>query len=186
MAKQKRTSGKPSRRANARRPSSGRTTSARPSGPAKVDQRIWFALAALAVVVLAAGALAIGSLGGSAAATPTPTAAGLSAVPATAISVAEANERWDAGALLLDVREDDEWDAGHIPGATHIPLSELGSRVGELPVDQTILVICRSGNRSEQGRDILLNAGLVATSVEGGVNAWRDAGQLYQGEILET
>jgi hypothetical protein len=74
MAKHKRGGGKPSRRANARRPSgASRPTPSRTSAPAKVDRRVWIALAALTVAVLAAGMLAIGSLGGTGSgATPTP------------------------------------------------------------------------------------------------------------------
>ena len=53
-----------------------------------------------------------------------------------------------ADAFLLDVREDDEWDAGHVPGAVHIPLGELGARHTELGRDRPLFVICRSGNRS--------------------------------------
>ena len=53
-----------------------------------------------------------------------------------------------AGVTLLDVREQDEWDAGHAPDALHIPMSELAGRLEELPNDQDVYVICRSGNRS--------------------------------------
>jgi rhodanese-related sulfurtransferase len=53
-----------------------------------------------------------------------------------------------AGAFLLDVREDDEWAAGHAPGALHIRLGELGARTAELPGDREVYVICRTGNRS--------------------------------------
>jgi len=82
----------------------------------------------------------------------------------------------DAGAVVLDVREPSEWAEGHVPGATLIPLGELARRAPELPHDGTIVVICRSGNRSAQGRDILLAAGYAATSVDGGMTAWRAAG----------
>lgn len=93
------------------------------------------------------------------------------------ISVKEAAEMRDDGAFILDVREPSEWDEFHIPGATLIPLGELASRVDELPQDQDIVVVCRSGNRSQQGRDILLDAGFdKVTSMAGGVNDWRSAG----------
>jgi rhodanese-related sulfurtransferase len=93
------------------------------------------------------------------------------------ISVSEASAMRDDGALVLDVREPDEWNESHIPGATLIPLGELASRVDELPQDQEIVVVCRSGNRSAQGRDILLAAGFEqVTSMAGGVNQWKAAG----------
>ncbi len=98
------------------------------------------------------------------------------AVPAT-VSVADAAALRDDGAFMLDVREPDEWAAGHIPGATLIPLGELAARTDEVPHDQQIVVVCRSGNRSAQGRDILLEAGFPAvTSLEGGMTDWAAAG----------
>ena len=96
---------------------------------------------------------------------------------APTVSVAEAAALRDDGALIVDVRELDEWAAGHIPGATLIPLGELPSRQGELARDQPIVVVCRSGNRSAEGRDILLAAGFEAvTSVQGGMTDWTTAG----------
>jgi rhodanese-related sulfurtransferase len=93
------------------------------------------------------------------------------------ISVEEAVAKQQAGAFLLDVREPSEWNDAHIAGATLIPLGELQSRVNELPKDQEIVVVCRSGNRSAQGRDILLNAGFdQVTSMAGGLNQWKAAG----------
>ena len=81
------------------------------------------------------------------------------------------------GALVLDVRQPEEWSEYHIPGATLIPLGELASRVNELPQDKQIVVVCRSGNRSQQGRDILKAAGFQdVTSMAGGVVDWRNAG----------
>ena len=77
------------------------------------------------------------------------------------------------GAFMLDVREPDEWNSGHIPGATLVPLGQLPDRLNELPKDQEIVVVCRSGNRSATGRDILLDAGFnQVTSMAGGMNEW--------------
>ena len=73
---------------------------------------------------------------------------------------------------LLDVREDDEWTAGHIDGAQHIPLRQLGDRLEELPKDQTIVAVCRSGGRSEAAVHGLRKLGYTAENLEGGVNAW--------------
>lgn len=93
------------------------------------------------------------------------------------VSVTEAAALRDAGAFILDVREPAEWNESHIPGATLIPLGELASRVNELPKDQKIVVVCRSGNRSQQGRDILLAAGFEqVTSMAGGIRQWTAAG----------
>lgn len=93
---------------------------------------------------------------------------GLPEVPAAAVP---------DGAWLLDVREIDEWSAGHVPEATHIPLGQLGTRTGELPVDQEIYVICRSGVRSARAAQALNGAGWQAVNVEGGMQHWAAAGR---------
>jgi rhodanese-related sulfurtransferase len=94
------------------------------------------------------------------------------------VSVAQAAALRDQGAFVLDVREPDEWAAGHIEGATLIPLGQLAGRVGEVPRDRTVVVVCHSGNRSAQGRDILRQAGFTnVTSMAGGMSAWTAAGQ---------
>ncbi|MCW2901609.1 MAG: Rhodanese domain protein [Streptosporangiaceae bacterium] len=81
------------------------------------------------------------------------------------------------GAYLLDVREPDEWQAGHAPGAVHIRMRELGDRAGEIPREQDIYVICRSGGRSAQVTVALNNAGWQAANVEGGMTRWAQAGR---------
>jgi rhodanese-related sulfurtransferase len=101
---------------------------------------------------------------------------GSSAMPAE-ISVDQALEKRNQGALMLDVREPSEWNEGHIPEATLIPLGELEARLAELPRDQEIVVVCRSGNRSATGRDILRQAGFEqVTSMAGGMNQWSAKG----------
>lgn len=93
------------------------------------------------------------------------------------VSVEEAHQLVEEGAFLLDVRTQEEWDDFHAPQATLIPLDELPNRVNEVPADQDVVVICRSGNRSQTGRDILLDAGFTnVTSTAGGMNAWAAAG----------
>ncbi len=82
-----------------------------------------------------------------------------------------------AEAWLLDVREDDEWAAGHAPDATHIPLGELGARATEVPRDQQIYVICRSGARSARAAQALNGAGWQAINVAGGMQDWAAAGR---------
>jgi len=81
-----------------------------------------------------------------------------------------------AGAYLLDVREDEEWDAGHAPGATHIPLGELGARYTELDRDRPLYVICRSGHRSAYAAHALAGAGWDASNVADGMVGWQAAG----------
>jgi rhodanese-related sulfurtransferase len=94
------------------------------------------------------------------------------------ITVAQAYEKYEQGdVFFLDVRRLDEWETVHIPDTTLIPLEQLETRLAEVPQDRDIVVICRSGNRSREGRDILKNAGFAnVTSVNGGVNAWSAAG----------
>jgi rhodanese-related sulfurtransferase len=92
------------------------------------------------------------------------------------VSVDEAHRMYEEGTFVLDVRTPEEWNEFHAPNTTLIPLDELESRVDELPKDQPIVVVCRSGNRSQAGRDILLQAGFNATSMNGGLTAWRDSG----------
>jgi rhodanese-related sulfurtransferase len=83
----------------------------------------------------------------------------------------------EGGALLLDVRENDEWQAGHAPGAQHIPLGELGARVEELPKDRHIVCICRVGGRSARATEALRGAGYDVVNLAGGMRAWAAAGQ---------
>jgi rhodanese-related sulfurtransferase len=78
---------------------------------------------------------------------------------------------------LLDVREDDEWTAGHAPGARHIPLGQLGARAAEVPQDELVYVICRSGGRSAQAAQALAGAGWRTVNVAGGMQDWAAAGR---------
>ncbi|MEV0260580.1 rhodanese-like domain-containing protein [Streptomyces sp. NPDC050617] len=83
--------------------------------------------------------------------------------------------------FLLDVREDDEWAAGHAEGALHIPMSDFVGRYGELteraPEGGKVYVICRSGGRSAQVAQYLLQQGLDAVNVGGGMQLWEAAGR---------
>jgi hydroxyacylglutathione hydrolase len=75
------------------------------------------------------------------------------------------------------VRTAEDWNEFHAPDTTLIPLDELEARLDEVPRDREIVVVCRSGNRSQQGHDILLNAGFEqVTSMSGGLNEWRSKG----------
>jgi rhodanese-related sulfurtransferase len=78
--------------------------------------------------------------------------------------------------VLIDVREDDEFAAGHIPEATLIPLGQLSSRLNEIPKDKTVVAVCRSGNRSGQATQLLRQAGFDAHNMDGGMISWEQAG----------
>lgn len=134
--------------------------------------RMWAAL--LALIILAAVSVACQA---PMAAVPVAQPAARAALPRE-VSVAEAAKKRDAGAFILDVRTVEEWNDYHVPGSTLIPLAELGSRIGEVPKDQEVVVVCRSGNRSATGRDLLLKAGYPqVTSLAGGLQTWRNAGK---------
>jgi rhodanese-related sulfurtransferase len=78
----------------------------------------------------------------------------------------------EAGGFLLDVREAQEWDAGHAPEAHWIPMGDLEARVEELPRDRRIVAICRTGARSRAVAAALLGAGFEAVNLDGGMRAW--------------
>jgi phage shock protein E len=93
------------------------------------------------------------------------------------VSIAEAAAKREAGAFILDVRTPEEWNDYHIPGSTLIPLDQLENRLNEVPKDKEVVVVCRSGNRSQPGRDILKSAGFTqVTSMSGGLKEWKAAG----------
>jgi len=93
-------------------------------------------------------------------------------------SVVDAERRIASGdAMLIDVREPDEWRQGHVAGAKHIPLGALSSRTASLPRDRDILLICRSGNRSRVAQDLLGQVGFDRViNVQGGMIAWQRHG----------
>ncbi|MDQ2849019.1 MAG: rhodanese-like domain-containing protein [Actinomycetota bacterium] len=78
-------------------------------------------------------------------------------------------------AVLLDVREDDEWAAGHAPGATHLPLPSLAEKLDDVPEGSPIYVVCRSGGRSSRATAYLNANGWDAVNVAGGMSAWAAA-----------
>lgn len=80
-------------------------------------------------------------------------------------------------AVMLDVREHNEWDAGHAPGAVHIPLGEVPTRLDELPDVDVLPVICRSGNRSGKAVAWLNEQGFDSVNVSGGMKTWAEAGK---------
>ncbi len=92
------------------------------------------------------------------------------------IDVTELARRWEAGATVVDVRNPDEYEEGHVPGARLVPLPELPDRQGEIPADGEVLVICKSGGRSLQAAEFLRQRGVDAVNVAGGTTAWIEAG----------
>lgn len=81
------------------------------------------------------------------------------------------------GAKILDVREDYEWEAGHVDGALHIPLDRLPDSLEDLDPDQDLAVICRTGGRSARATAWLESHGYTAVNVNGGMGAWLEAGK---------
>ncbi|MGO4618122.1 rhodanese-like domain-containing protein [Nocardia sp. 2YAB30] len=79
--------------------------------------------------------------------------------------------------ILLDVREDDEWQLGHAPGAIHIPMVDVPARLDELEYDTDLYVVCRQGGRSLQVVEYLTHIGFDAIQVRGGMVAWQHAGR---------
>ena len=98
-------------------------------------------------------------------------------MPATVtdVDVAGADRLVADGAWMLDVREQDEWDAGHAPAAVHVPMGEIVDRIGELPTDRTILCMCRAGGRSASVALHLAGAGYDVRNIAGGMTAWAAA-----------
>jgi rhodanese-related sulfurtransferase len=94
-----------------------------------------------------------------------------------AVTATEAHSAVRHGpAVLLDVREPQEWQAGHAPQANHIPLGRLESRLAELPRDRQVITVCRSGRRSALAAQQLVAHGYQAVNLTGGMTAWAAAG----------
>jgi rhodanese-related sulfurtransferase len=92
------------------------------------------------------------------------------------VSRDEAQKLIDEGAQLIDVRADHEWEAGHLPGATQVPLDELPERTGEIDKDRPVLLYCRGGNRSTMAAAALADAGYDAVKLYEGIVGWDEAG----------
>ena len=88
------------------------------------------------------------------------------------IDVEEAKRRLDAGAQMIDVREEGEYRESHIPGAKLIPMSEFNDRLSEFPEGEELLIQCRSGGRSAQVTQALVYRDYRAVKVAGGILAW--------------
>ena len=93
------------------------------------------------------------------------------------VSVDELELALQSGAPLIDVREVDEYQAGHVPGAVLIPLASVPSALDQLPADRAVYVICRSGARSHRACEFLLDNALDVVNVAGGTLAWISSGR---------
>jgi rhodanese-related sulfurtransferase len=91
------------------------------------------------------------------------------------VSREEARKLIDEGAQLVDVRAEHEWEAGHIVGATHLPLDELAARAGELDKEQPVVLYCRGGTRSTMAAAALADAGYDAAKLSEGIVGWSEA-----------
>lgn len=91
-------------------------------------------------------------------------------------TIAELAAAYRNGAVLVDVRETEEYVEAHVPGAIHIPLGQLAQRLEEVRAGEPVFVICRSGFRSQRGAQLFESAGRRALSVAGGTRGWIDAG----------
>ncbi|HSK32719.1 MAG TPA: rhodanese-like domain-containing protein [Propionicimonas sp.] len=85
--------------------------------------------------------------------------------------------------VVVDVRERNEYAAGHVPGARLIPMGQLASRMGELAPEHPVYVICATGNRSRAMTDLLRAGGFEAASVAGGTTAWARSGRPIEGGL---
>jgi rhodanese-related sulfurtransferase len=100
----------------------------------------------------------------------------------SSVGPAEAREMIEGGAQLVDVRTDHEWEAGRIPGASHIELGQLGARAGELEKGRPVVLYCRGDNRSDMAAAALAADGYQAAAIAGGIEAWVEAGQPIEPE----
>ena len=94
------------------------------------------------------------------------------------VTCSEASERASLGALIVDVRDDDEFAELHVAGSFHVPLPDIEMRIAEIPKDRDVLLFCRSGRRSEKARELLEQSHSFSnvSNVDGGIIAWDEAG----------
>jgi rhodanese-related sulfurtransferase len=96
---------------------------------------------------------------------------------ANEVTIDELEQAIAQGAYVLDVREQDEFDAGHVPNAHHIPLATVADRISEIPKDEPVWVICLAGGRSMKAANYLEGLGYDTVSVAGGTGSWIEAGK---------
>jgi rhodanese-related sulfurtransferase len=93
------------------------------------------------------------------------------------VTIEELESALQSGARLVDVREPDEYEAGHVPGAVLVPLATVPDALDQFGADETTYVICKSGARSYRACEFLVEQGLDAVNVEGGTMAWIISGR---------
>lgn len=93
------------------------------------------------------------------------------------VSINELERAITNGEFVLDVREDWEFQAGHVPNAKHIPLNSIPDRLAEIPKEQTVWVICQAGGRSMTAANYLSGQGFDVVSVAGGTGSWVQSGK---------
>ncbi len=91
--------------------------------------------------------------------------------------IADVPSTFDGSVVLLDVREDHEWQRGHAPGAQHIPMGQVPSRIDEIDADAKLFVVCQAGGRSQWVAQYLVRNGYAPVNVSGGMLAWAGAGR---------
>jgi rhodanese-related sulfurtransferase len=93
------------------------------------------------------------------------------------VQIVDVPSVFDGSVVLLDVREDDEWQRGHAPGARHIPMGQVPSRIDEINADAKLFVVCQAGGRSQRVAQYLARNGYRPVNVSGGMQAWAAVGR---------
>jgi rhodanese-related sulfurtransferase len=102
---------------------------------------------------------------------------GMDEVEVAQAQIADVPSAFDGSVILLDVRENDEWQRGHAPGAQHIPMGQVPSRINEIDPDAKLFVVCHLGGRSQRVAQYLARNGYTPVNVSGGMQAWAAAGR---------
>ena len=102
---------------------------------------------------------------------------GMDEVEVAQAQIVDVPSTFDGSVVLLDVREDDEWQRGHAPGARHIPMGQVPSRIDEIDADVKLFVVCQAGGRSQRVAQHLARNGYRPVNVSGGMLAWAAAGR---------
>lgn len=99
------------------------------------------------------------------------------------VKPSEAMDMLSAGATMLDVRDNSEWNAGRVPGAVHVPAANVAAQAPKrLPKGRPVVVACRTGSRAKSATRLLREQGIEAYSLSGGLAAWESAGGRVAGK----